>query len=369
MTSKLKNKSNQSEFSSNFRDYVLSVVIIALSVMICKLFSESISYNVFSFILLFIVSLLAPFMSTGPVLLAATLSAVVWNFFFIPPHFTFHIDKTEDILIFALFFIIALLNGIYTTRVRRQEKLAREREQKTNSLFLLTRDLSSAAGINEVISVSIKGLKTNFSSDVLFVLQDGKKMLSRSGRLQKEKTLGDLDFKIAEYVFDTSHCAGKGTDFFSDSPQTFYPLIGNIVSPGVLIINHEPDADSEVNTFWNAFVALISNALEREFLSELARKASLLDESDKLYKTLFNSISHELRIPVAAIMGAADSLRDSKLSFAIRNELYNEIFIASVRLNRLIGNLLNMSRLESGQLSLRKDWHDIKIYFFKYAKI
>lgn len=352
----------------NLRDYFFSVSIIAAVVLICRLMADSISHNVVSFILLFVVSVLATFMSTGPVLIASTLSAVVWNFFFIPPHFTFHIEKTEDILIFGLFFIIAILNGIFTTRVRRQEKLAREREIKTNSLFLLTSELSSAAGINEVLSVSIKMLKSYFSQDVLFVMQDGKRVLSRSGRLQKEKTLSDEDFSIAEYVFDTAKVAGKDTEFFSNSPNNFYPLSGKIVSPGVLIINHEQELNDESKTYFNTILALISNALEREFLSEFARKASLLDESDKLYKTLFNSISHELRIPVAAIMGAADSLKDSDLSSEVRRELYGEIFIASVRLNRLIENLLNMSRLESGRLSLRKDWYDLNDLFYQVCE-
>ena len=352
----------------NLRDYFLSVTIIAAVVLICRLLADSISHNVVSFILLFVVSVLATFMSTGPVLLASTLSAVVWNFFFIPPHFTFHIEKTEDILIFALFFIIAILNGIFTTRVRRQEQLAREREIKTNSLFLLTSELSSAAGINEVVSVSLKMLKSYFSQDALFVMQDGKRVLSRSGRLQKEKTLSDHDFSIAEYVFDTAKVAGKDTEFFRDSPYNFYPLSGKIVSPGVLIINHEQELNEESKTYFNTILALISNALEREFLSEFARKASLLDESDKLYKTLFNSISHELRIPVAAIMGAADSLKDSDLSIELRRELYGEIFIASVRLNRLIENLLNMSRLESGRLSLRKDWYDLNDLFYQVCE-
>lgn len=99
--------------------------------------------------------------------------------------------------------------------------------------------------------------------------------------------------------------------------------------------------------------------MERKLLNDLARKARFLDESDKLYKTLFNSISHELRIPVAAIMGASDSLLSSEHTAEIRNELSNEIYKASVRLNRLIENLLNMSRLESGRITPRPDWFDI----------
>jgi two-component system sensor histidine kinase KdpD len=108
--------------------------------------------------------------------------------------------------------------------------------------------------------------------------------------------------------------------------------------------------------------------LEREFLGELAQKARFLVESDRLYKTLFNSISHEFRIPVATIMGASDSLMNSIHPESVKTALFNEIFTASLRLNRLIENLLNMSRLESGQLSVRLDWYDMNDLVNKVAE-
>jgi two-component system sensor histidine kinase KdpD len=111
--------------------------------------------------------------------------------------------------------------------------------------------------------------------------------------------------------------------------------------------------------FWEAFLSQISGKFEREYLRNMAKQAFLLNESDKLYKTLFNSISHELRIPVATIMGASDSLLTNPLPAGIQKELSLEIFKASERLNRLIENLLNMSRLESGRITPRFDWHDI----------
>jgi two-component system sensor histidine kinase KdpD len=110
---------------------------------------------------------------------------------------------------------------------------------------------------------------------------------------------------------------------------------------------------------WDTFMSQISAAIEREFLDELARKAQILDESDRLYKTLFNTISHELRIPVATIMGASDALLATGHNEEVRAELGNEIYKASERLNRLIENLLNMSRLESGRITPHMDWCDV----------
>ena len=307
-------------------------------------------------------------MRLGPVLLAATLSSLTWNFFFIPPYRTFHIEKTDDILTFALFFGIALLNGILTTRLRRQEQLARIREQRTNTLFQLTKELSKAGSIDEVLEISIKEIKSHFSAEAFFILQDGNNILFSTGRLQREKKLNSVEYELAEWCFKKGQEAGAFTNKMKELDYTFYPLPGTKLVPGVLAVKIEKAFSEEKKTFWLTFVTQISNAIEREFLAEIAIKARFLDESGRLYKTLFNSISHEFRIPVATIMGASETLLNSSHPINIQSTLFSEIFSASLRLNRLIENLLNMSRLESGLLSIRLDWCDINDVFNKVAE-
>ena len=306
-------------------------------------------------------------MSVGPVLLASTLSAIFWNFFFIPPHYTFHIEKTEDILIFGLFFIIALVNGVLTTRVRRQEKLVRDREQRTNALFLLTKELSKASGIDEVLKVAIREINNHFQVDPFFILQDGENVLKNSGRLQKEKTLSPSEYHIAEWVFKNSQKAGAYTSNSMGISYTIYPLPGTRISPGVVAVKQDQELTGDQKSYWDTFLVQISNALEREFLGAMAQRVRFLDESDRLYKTLFNSISHELRIPVATIMGASDTMLNTTNSDSMRSALVNEIFTASLRLNRLIENLLNISRIESGHISARLDWYDVNDLVNKVA--
>ena len=348
--------------------YLLSFIFIGATTLICTPLANTESYHVVSFVLLFVVSILATFLGIGPVLLASTLSALVWNFFFIPPHYTFHIDKAEDILMFGLFFIIALVNGVLTTKVRRQERLALDREERTNALFQLTRELSKASGIDEVLAVAIEGIRNHFKTDPFFILQDGKNILHSSGRLQKDKNLSPEEYSVAEWVFTNLQKAGKHTGNPSAVDYTFFPLPGARLSPGVLAVKLDQLFSGDKKAFWDTFLIQISNALEREFLGELAQKARFLVESDRLYKTLFNSISHELRIPVATIMGASDSLLNSLHPGNVQSALFNEIFTASLRLNRLIENLLNMSRLESGQLSVRLDWYDMNDLVNKVAE-
>jgi two-component system sensor histidine kinase KdpD len=128
---------------------------------------------------------------------------------------------------------------------------------------------------------------------------------------------------------------------------------------GVVVVEHINIFTQGEDQFWESFLSQISGRYEREFLRTTARKAYILNESDKLYKTLFNSISHELRIPVATIMGASDTLLSQSYPEETKLKLYTEINTASVRLNRLIENLLNMSRLESGRITPRPDWCDV----------
>lgn len=339
--------------------YLIVIIVIALTVVLCRPLSNQQGYHIVSFILLFVVSIMASFMGMGPILLASTISALVWNYFFIPPHFAFHIEKTEDRLMFGSFFVIALINGILTNRIRRQEKLALDREERTNAIFELTKELSNTSGVNEILDIAFKDVKKYFNAvSVNFLKKDGSpvKVLIRQENMEDSAR---LDYKIAEWVFMNSLKAGRFTDFYNETDLTYYPLTGKRLSPGVIAIEFEKPLSNEKEMFWVGYLAQISNALERELLNELAIKARILDESDKLYKTLFTLISHEFRIPIATIMGASDTLLMPQTSGADRKQLSNEIFKASSRLNHLVENLLNMSRLESGKISVNPDWCDI----------
>lgn len=344
---------------SGVSQYLLSAAIIGITTFLCFPLSSPQSYHIVSFILLFAVALLAAFMGIGPVLMASTLSAIAWNYFFIPPYHTFNIAKTEDKFIFGSFFVIALLNGILTNRIRRQEIQVREREDQTNALFQLTRELSKASGIDSVIEVSRADFKKRFGAEAYFILKDSNYKIRTADTEYYRNCDVDIDQRISEWVLKNSRKAGRFTDTFSESEMTYYPLSGTRLNPGVIVFKLERNIYGKKDAFWSTYFTQVSNALERETLGELALKARVLDESDKLYKTLFNLISHEFRIPIAAIMGASDTLLISRTSENDREELYNEIFKASARLNHLIENLLNMSRLESGKISVRPDWCEI----------
>jgi len=356
---KFKNRASMPSFTSNIRQYLIASLVVFLTSLSCFFIKDLIGYQVVSFALLIMVSILAFFYGTGPILLASTFSALIWDFFFIPPWFTLHVDKPEDMLMLAMFFIIALLNGVLTSRIRIQEMKTRIREERTHALYQLTRELSKAMGIDEVIKISKQDIKKYFNLESLLLLKNEVNLLESANQEPSVISLSNNDMSVAIWVFQHATKAGKHTDTLPSCNYTFYPLKGNQMTLGVIAIEqHKPFTQGE-EQFWETFISQLSGKIEREYLRNMAKQVYLLNESDKLYKTLFNSISHELRIPVATILGASDTLLMQNYPVDTQKKLFNEINTASIRLNRLIENLLNISRLESGRLTPRFDWCDV----------
>jgi len=346
-------------FTSNSRQYLITALLVFLSALGFYISTDVIGYQVISFGFLFLISILALFFGTGPILLAATMCSVIWDYFFIPPQFTLHIEEPEDMLILIMFYIIALLNGILTSRVRGQEKKIRIREERTHALYQLARDLATVSGVDEVSKIAIRYIQKYFNLESAIILKNEASQLDNIVLNDSKIMLSENDSSIASWVYKHSSKAGKYTDTLPSGNYTFYPLTGNSGNMGVIVVDLPAVFTQGEEQFWEAILSQISGKFEREFLRNAAKQAYLLNESDKLYKTLFNSISHEFRIPVSTIMGASETLISQSYPEETRQILYSEINTATVRLNRLIENLLNMSRLESGRISLRPDWCDV----------
>ncbi|HRY99633.1 MAG TPA: DUF4118 domain-containing protein [Bacteroidales bacterium] len=348
----------QNLISARAKQYLLTVIAIGVAVLLCAPLSKPGSYHLVAFILLLVVSALATFLDAGPVLLASTLGAIVWNYFFIPPHFTFHIERAEDILMFIMFYVVALINGVLTTRVRRQERLARLREQNTHALYRLTQELGKAEGAEGVMEAGRSGIRDYFGFEVHFLIPGPGEWSVESWQPALD-TIGREASAAARETYESGKPSGRYTPILPHLGVTFYRLPGSRTHPGLAYIFPDAPFSDHQQTLWDTFLRQIGNALEREHLNDLAQKARLLAESENLYRTLFNSVSHEFRIPVATLLGASDALLTENLSAGNRSALYREIAIASRRLDRLVENLLNMSRIESGRIAVHRDWHDI----------
>jgi two-component system, OmpR family, sensor histidine kinase KdpD len=358
-----KRKFRLPEIQSGLAQYFIAAAVICAVALICFPVTSFLGYQTVSLILLLAVALLPLRFGVGPVLLAAALSALVWDLLFIPPRFTFVVAKGQDILMLVTYFAIAAVTGTLTVRIRAREKAVRQREERAIALYTLTKDLSNATTQDEVAHAAVSNFKKFFETEVAVFLSEPDGDIFTKAHSASSYEVDAKEFSVASWVYWNEKKAGKNTDTLPFAQATYYPMSGPRYPLGVVGVklsqNHQLTIDQEA--LLQNFLTQIASTLEREQLNEIAKKSIAFVESEKLYKTLFNSISHELRTPVAAILTASEALLDEHSSnrLDLQRDLAGEIHTASGRLNRLIGNLLDMTRLESGRITPALDWCDI----------
>ncbi len=325
----------------------------------------SISYQSVSILLLFFMTLLPLFgLGPGPIMLGAIMSAVCWDYFFIPPLRTFHISKTEDVLMLIMFFIVASVSGVLASKLRVQQRFLRQREIRTSALYNLAKSLSTAPGINDVIEIARSHIEITFSTKASIILAAPEGTLSPETHPSSSFQLNDSEWNIANWVFTNDHKAGKFTSTLPNSDYIFYPLGSLRGCLGVVIIAPPGDVrlTFEQESLLSTIVVQVANAVEREHLNELAKSSLLHAESEKLFNTLFNSISHELKTPITTIITAKSALEESVTikQAPFLSGLTEEISKASERLLRLVENFLDIARLESGNVRLKLEWNSME---------
>jgi two-component system, OmpR family, sensor histidine kinase KdpD len=311
------------------------------------------------FVFLLAVVLLALFLGRGPVLFAGAASALVWDYFFLPPRFTFIINSTEDGILFGLYFVVAIVLGQLVARIRTQELAERQREERSTALYHLTREFAQAGTRDEVVWQLVAEVSRVFQMNAAVVLP-GKNLLAvhpDSAFILTEKEL-----HVAEWAFLNRQAAGKFTDNLPGAESLHLPLMTERAVVGILSVNL---ADKTLplarRDLLEAYARQSALVLDRVALRAAGEQGKLVAESERLSNALLNSISHELRTPLAAIMSATSALAEMKKSDGnnLENKMVAEIQEASARLNRLFGNLLDVTRLESGHVRPKLDWYDV----------
>jgi two-component system sensor histidine kinase KdpD len=350
---------------SSFKKYIQAIITVFAISLICYAFRLDIGYQSISLIFLLFLAIMPLFnFGRGPILLTALLSAFSWDYFFIPPQFTLAIAKVEDFLMLIMYFIVATVTGTLSSKIRTQQMFLRQREKRIISLFNLSKELSAAVGLDDIAGIAVKKIEQTFEAKSAVIFYESVNKLS--ARSCKASTIAneDIEWNIAQWVFLNGQKAGKYTNTLMSAAISYYPLKSKSGSLGVVALKYKDDETPsfEHENLLENFISQITNAVEREYLNDYAKKSLIADESEKLYKTLFNSISHELKTPITTIMGAVSSFKDEKI-FQNKNvwkKFIEEIDIAAERLNRLVENLLDMARLESGNLKLKLDYHSIE---------
>jgi two-component system sensor histidine kinase KdpD len=295
---------------------------------------------------------LAMRLGRGPVYLAAALSALSWDFLFLPPRFTFRISRLEDGIMFGMYFVVAVAMGHLIARIRARERMDRRREERSTALYLLTLELGDASTWERIERTVVENVERVFKGRASLLLPDA------AGKLRGD--LSDKEMSAAQWAFEHGKPAGRFTDTLPMSETMYVPLqtTGGVL--GILGMNWRQSIPPtlEQRNMLDAFLRHIALVLDRQRLRDAEAQTRILAESERLSQALLNSISHELRTPIAAIQSAASGLQENGGS-SLQKTLVGEIREAGARLNRLVSNLLDMTRLESGRVKPHLDWCDV----------
>jgi two-component system sensor histidine kinase KdpD len=298
----------------------------------------------------------------GPSAMAALLSVGAFDFFFVPPYMTFAVSDSQYLVTFGVMLLVSLLISTLAVRVRAQAEAARHREQRTQVLYAMSRELASARTVEEVARVVSRHVSDIISGPAVVLVPGPEGHLGAAGG---PGPVGDSrEMAVAQWAFDHGRMAGLGTDTLPGASALYVPLHGTESVLGVLGVR--PDAallplrPDQIDLF-EALGRQAASGLERARLAEEAQQARVAMETERLRSTLLSSVSHDLRTPLVTITGAASSLlQDTSLGDEARRELEEAIYEEGCRLNRLVTNLLDMTRLESGSLRLNRDWHSLE---------
>jgi two-component system sensor histidine kinase KdpD len=296
----------------------------------------------------------------GPALAAAALSVAAYDVFFVPPLYRFTVADIRHVLTFAMMFAVGLAISSLTGMLRRQSRDARLRERRTADLYALVRELADAADEEQAAGISARHAAATFAAEAVVLLRSndgGLRAAAASGPLVR---LGSQEESVARWVGEHGRPAGRGTDTHAGSSVLCTPIATGERVLGVLVLRPAGRLlpDSEQRGFLEAFVRQIALAIERVRLSAEARVASLRARTEEIRSSLLSAVSHDLRTPLAAITGAGSALRldQGKIRSAQRSELVETVCDEAARMDRLIGDLLDMVRLETGTPVAKREW-------------
>jgi len=296
----------------------------------------------------------------GPSTLASFLSVIAFDFFFVPPRFSFAVSDTQYVFMFLVMLLVGLSISNLTVRIRNQAKLSRLRERRTAALYSLSRELASTWGTSLLLEIAVRHISEVFESSVIAFLPD------ENGRLKVQcGAVGDFNLTakelgVAHWAFDLGQMAGRGTDTLPGTEALYVPLLASGAPVGALGVkprSNEKLFIPEQLHLLEAFAHQTALAVSADKLLQNQQQTQMQMEAEKLRSSLLSSVSHDLRTPLAAITGSISSLLDNgeTLPASTRKDLLENIYDESERLERLVNNLLEMTKLESGAIRPNKE--------------
>jgi len=363
------------ERTSDWSAYAWGVAVVALSSAAAWLMVPYFALANVIMVYLLGVIVVANRFGRGPAIIASVLSVAAFDFFFVPPYLTFAVADVEYVITFMVMLLAGLLISSLTARLRQQADSARTREQRIAALYALSREFASNRSIEKLLRAAVQNTSATFDSQIVILMPNAASRLQAWGNITgwwgdsvKERMVfapDTHDQGVAQWVYDHGQMAGLNTTTLPGAKALYLPLIGSGGAIGVLGMRPAQPrrflAPEQLHLL-ETFASQIALALERVELADEAQRAQLQIETERLRSSLLSSVSHDLRTPLAVITGATSSLLEggATLDPATRDELAQTAYAEAERLNRLVSNLLDMTRIEAGAVQVQKEWQPLE---------
>ena len=346
------------------RAYWLAIAVVALCTALCLPLRPWLEPTNLVMVYLLGVVAVASRSTRRIAFLTSVLSVAAFDYFCVPPYFTLVVADYQYLVTFAVMLTVALIVSSLTVRIRDQAARAVDREARTQALYGFTRELAAQPRVFDVASRAAELTSEAFRCPAMILLPEARRITFRR-RTSTQPIAPLTEEGIAQWAFDHDQKAGHGTGTLSSATALYLPLKFSGPVVGVLaLVPSSPELTSspeQVNHL-EIFAAQAALAMERTAQAAAVREAELRMRTEEMRSSLLSAVSHDLRTPLASITGAATSLLDQgdRLLPDTRRELLESIADEAERLGRLVNNLLEMTRLESGAIELRRDWHSIE---------
>jgi two-component system sensor histidine kinase KdpD len=345
------------------RGYTASLMLVAAATLLCELLRPFLEpANMVMFYLLAVV-VAAVRLNRKPAIATAFFGVMAFDFFFVPPRMTFVVADTQYLLTFLGLFVVGLVISTLVARSKERAEVMRAREVHTASLYYLSRDLAASADITTVLKAVVRNVEEALNAQVVILLPEGERLdiLAAS----EELVLGVKEQAVADWAFRNNHPAGRATDTLVSADLIYLPLQTPASVLGVMGVRLENELayhSQDNRRLLDAFATQAAMAIERIRFSCQAEQAQILQARENLERALLNSISHDLRTPLVSVTGVLSSLKEegAHLSDHARQELLETACGEAERLNRFVGNLLDMTRIEAGAVKLNFEPCDVQ---------